>query len=63
MSNYANDNVLKPPPPLPEYLDKTMTPSDLIKVLSHLRFDRRGACKIGIDREVRDYLLRAIKAR
>ena len=47
-----------------EFLDENMTCKDLIYVLEHLRFQGRGREALGVlkvDRQVRDFLVRALR--
>ncbi len=58
----ASDVIpLKRPAP-PEELTDDMTVADLVEVLQHLPFVG-GHCVVRIDRGVRDYLVRALRAR
>jgi len=55
-----------PSPPLPkdepEALDQDMTPTDLVDILTRLRF-RNGKAVVKVDHAVRDYLVSAVTAR
>jgi hypothetical protein len=44
----------------PSTLDCTMTPGDIADVLRDLRFERGHAETVRLDRDVRDYLVRAV---
>jgi hypothetical protein len=44
----------------PDELTEDMTVKDLTYVLEHLSFAKNGAATLRVDREVRDYLLRAL---
>ena len=46
----------------PETLDQDMTPRDIADALARLRF-RNGMQVIALDREARNYLLAAVRAR
>jgi hypothetical protein len=44
----------------PSTLDCTMTPGDIAAVLSDLRFERGHPVTVRLDKDVRDYLVRAV---
>jgi hypothetical protein len=45
----------------PEVLDEDMTPGDLVFALEHLHFGRNALGSLRIDRQVRDYLVAALR--
>jgi hypothetical protein len=55
MQPAAFDHIANEPP----VLDASMKPADLAFVLQNLRF-RNGTQTVKLDREVRDYLVRAV---
>jgi hypothetical protein len=45
----------------PKILDEDMRPSDLVFALEHLHFGRNALGTLRIDRQVRDYLVAALR--
>jgi hypothetical protein len=45
----------------PEILDGTLTTTDLAFALDHLHFTRNNLCTVQLDRDVRDFLLTALR--